>query len=85
MVNTDMNIVLVATGVEDRYSLGHATPMIDLQNNLLTISCSIVSGTSIDCTWVRYVISPDSVYDSDLQFDVTRSLIFAFGSSSTFL
>lgn len=30
MVNTDMNIVRLSTGVEDRYSLGHATPMNDL-------------------------------------------------------
>ncbi|EAR85320.2 DOMON domain protein (macronuclear) [Tetrahymena thermophila SB210] len=86
MLNTDMHIVRIPSTivqVEDRYSLGHVQPLLDLSQNLVTIKGTL-AGSNLDCTWVRSAISPDTTYDIPLNFNSQINLIFAFGATQVF-
>ncbi|KAL4477845.1 hypothetical protein ABPG73_019143 [Tetrahymena malaccensis] len=86
MLNTDMHIVRIPSTivqVEDRYSLGHVQPLLDLSQNLVTIKGTL-AGSNLDCTWVRSTISPDTTYDIPLNFNTQINLIFAFGATQVF-
>ncbi|KRX07409.1 Insulin-like growth factor binding protein, N-terminal [Pseudocohnilembus persalinus] len=88
MRNTDMIIVRKDPGnlsqilVEDRYSLGHTIPLLDMRQDSVMISGSW-SGDNIDVTYARYKNTKDTVRDTIITHN-ERNLIFAIGSGHDF-
>eukprot|EP00825_Cyclidium_porcatum_P047562 TRINITY_DN775_c0_g1_i2.p1 TRINITY_DN775_c0_g1~~TRINITY_DN775_c0_g1_i2.p1 ORF type:complete len:798 (-),score=132.01 TRINITY_DN775_c0_g1_i2:82-2475(-) len=86
MQNSDMVLIYVASGsvvVQDRYSLGHAKPKLDPQQNVKLISGSRDASGYYNVIFVRYINTLDPIRDITL-YPKLHNFTFAFGSSDTF-